>query len=240
MNCKDYKEAIAADPSEAFDGATHAAACESCAAFRDEMQLLDKKIAKAMDISVPELSLPELPAIGEDDGNVVNLPFRGNRKTTFTWVGLAASLVLVTVLGARFLAEDVPQLTLAEEIMAHLDHEPYALAVTYEPVSDQLLDAVFRDEVEELDRGVGIFTYAASCVIKGNTIPHLVIQGKQGPITLLLLPDEMVDSVMPIEGASVRGVILPVGQGSIAIIGERDEPLEEVRQRLSNSVKWRT
>ena len=124
--------------------------------------------------------------------------------------------------------------------MAHLDHETYALAVAYEPVAEQLLDSVVRDEVEEMDRGIGIFTYASSCVIKGKTIPHLVIQGKRGPITLLLMPDEMVDSVMPIEGASVRGVILPVGQGSIAIIGERDEPLEEVTQRLSNSVKWRT
>ena len=31
-----------------------------------------------------------------------------------------------------------------------------------------------------------------SCIINGKTIPHLVIQGKKGPITLLLMPDEMV------------------------------------------------
>ena len=42
MDCKDYKEAIAADPSESFEGGTeHAAGCESCSAYRDEMRALD-------------------------------------------------------------------------------------------------------------------------------------------------------------------------------------------------------
>ena len=77
MNCEDYREAIAADPSESFEGgAAHVAACDSCNAYRAEMRTLDDVIARALAIDVPELKIPDLPAIGEDDENVVNLPFR--------------------------------------------------------------------------------------------------------------------------------------------------------------------
>jgi hypothetical protein len=238
MNCKDYKEAIAADPSQQFDGATHAAACESCATYRDEILALDQKIAAALDIPLPELKLPELPPIGEEDAKVVNLPFGRGRMRTSAWIGLAASVVLATTLGVRFFSQDVIYESLGDEIIAHLDHEPHSRQVTDKAVSERKLAKVIDKDVAEMD--IGLITYANCCVINGKTIPHLVIQGERGPITLLLLPDEMIESAVPLEGVGITGVILPVGKGSIAIIGERDEPLDKLEQRLVNSVKWST
>jgi len=239
MNCKDYKEAIATDPSQAFDGADHAVACESCATFRDEILALDKRIAGALEIAVPELKLPELPLPGQDDANVVNLPFRKpGRLSAPVWVGLAASLVIATVVGVRFLSNDVVYPSLADEIIAHLDHELGALQVTDKAVSERKLTRVVERDVAEMD--IDLITYARTCVINGHTIPHLVIQGERGPITLLLLPDEMVDSAVALEGVGITGVILPVGNGSIAIIGERDEPLDDLKHQLVNTVKWST
>ena len=57
MQCKDYQKALAADPSESFDGASHAAACKSCMAFKAEIQALDARIATALAIEVPALSM---------------------------------------------------------------------------------------------------------------------------------------------------------------------------------------
>ena len=69
-------------------------------------------------------------------------------------------------------------------------------------------------------------------------MPHLVIQGEKGPVTLLLMPDEKIDMAELIEGDNVNGVILPVGDGSIAIIGERDEDLALIEERVIDSVEW--
>jgi hypothetical protein len=80
-----------------------------------------------------------------------------------------------------------------------------------------------------------------SCVINGNTVPHLVIQGERGPVTLILLPDETIDKAIRLSGVNVQGVILPVGSGSIAVIGEREDQLEEIGEigrRLSETVHW--
>jgi len=43
---------------------------------------------------------------------------------------------------------------------------------------------------------------------------------------------------MILDGKGVNGVILPMGNGSIAIIGERDEPLNEIEQQIIDSVEW--
>jgi len=238
MHCKDYKEAIAADPSQKFDGAEHASACGSCATYRDEILALDLKIAAALKISTPDLTIPELLPISDDELKITNLPFGRGQRRTLVWVGLAASVLLATVVGARFFSQDVVYPSLAEEIVAHLDHEPRSRVVTAKAVSERKLSRVVEEDVAEMD--IGLITYANSCVINGHVIPHLVIQGDRGPITLLLLPDEMIDMAVPLDGVGITGVILPVGSGSIAIIGERDEPLDKIEQRLVNSVKWRT
>ena len=235
MNCEDFKKAISADPSATFEGAGHAAGCTDCAAFQAEMRALDARIGKALAIDVPALTMPELPPI--EDDNVVNLPFT-RRGRAPAWLAIAASFALAAVIITQFLGNPVVYDSLADEIIAHQDHEPNALKVTDEAVSERRFDRVVNASVGTMDRNVGLITYAQSCVINGKTVPHLVMQGAEGPITLLLMPDEMVDMAQQINGNGINGVILPVGDGSIAIIGERGENLAEVEQRVIESVEW--
>lgn len=236
MNCEDYRQAIATEPS--YDGgAAHLSACGDCRAFREEIRALDQKIARALAISVPELRIPDLPHI--DATGVVPLASR-RRFGAPVWLAVAATLVLAAFVGIRMIGGNVTYPTLADEIVAHLDHEPYALRVTDEPVDDRRLAKVVPANVAAMNHDAGLITYAQTCVINGRKIPHLVIQGEQGPVTILLLPDEAVGSPVPIEGESINGVILPVGGGSVAIIGERDEKLEAIQQNVVNSVTWST
>jgi hypothetical protein len=239
MNCEEYKESLAADPTASTeDGVAHVAACASCAAFTKEMQAFNDKIAAALTISVPDLKIPELPVL--EDDNVVDLPFGGKKRFSVpTWIGIAATVVLAAFVGVRMInTSQLNSLPLADQVLAHLDHEPYALKVTNVAVSDERFAKVVNPSIGTMDRSVGLVTYAQSCVINGKTVPHLVIQGEKGPITLLLMPEEMVDGATTLDGKGVNGVILPVGNGSIAIIGERDEPLTELEQSIINSVEW--
>jgi anti-sigma factor RsiW len=236
MNCEEYRLAIAADPSRE-DGNAHAAACPHCRAHRDELRALDRRIGRALQISVPELRMPDLPDV--DTSSVVALPAR-RRFTSPAWLAVAATLVLAAFVGIRMIGDNVTYASLADEIVAHLDHEPYALRVTDEPVSERRLAKVVPAEVASMNHDAGLITYAQTCVINGKKVPHLVIQGEHGPVTILLLPDEAVDDAVELEGESINGVLLPVGGGSVAIIGEKDEKLESIRQNVMNSVTWST
>jgi hypothetical protein len=236
MNCEDYKEAIAADPSYQ-GGEAHLSACSDCRAFRDGMRSLDRRIGRALEIAVPDLRMPELPDI--DTAEVVSLPAR-RRFTSPAWLAVAATIVLAAFVGLRMVGSNVTYASLADEIVAHLDHEPYALRVTDEPVSDRRLAKVVPANVADMNHDAGLITYAQTCVINGKKIPHLVVQGEHGPVTILLLPDEAIDDAVQLEGESINGVLLPVGGGSVAIIGERNEKLETIQENVVNSVTWST
>jgi len=236
MNCEYYREAIGADPS--YDGGeAHVSACADCLALRDELRSLDRKIGRALAISVPELRMPDLPDV--DTSSVVPLATR-RRLTAPAWMAVAATIVLAAFVGIRMYGSTVTYPSLADEIVAHLDHEPYALRVSDEPVDDRRLAKVVPANVAKVNHDAGLVTYAQTCVINGKKIPHLVIQGERGPVTILLLPDEAIDDAVQLEGESINGVLLPVGGGSVAIIGERDEALETIRENILKSVTWST
>jgi hypothetical protein len=235
MNCEEYREAIAAEPS--FDGgAGHLSECSSCQAYRSEMLALEQMISRALALEVPELNVPELPAIETE--NVVTLPTR--KLSSPVWLALAATVVLAAFVGFRMIGSGVEYPTLADELLAHIDHERNSLVVTDVAVSDARLESVVTADIARLDHSAGLITYVQSCVINGHSVPHLVIQGEHGPVTILLMPDEMVSAPQTITGESVKGVILPVGNGSIAIFGEREESLDRIKRKVLDSVTWST
>jgi hypothetical protein len=235
MNCEQYREAIAADPS--FDGgAGHLSECAACQAYRSEMQTLDQTISRALVLDVPQLQMPELPEI--DTTNVVSLSSR--RMTTPAWLAMAATVVLAAFIGFRFVSTGIEYESLADEVLAHLDHEPAALRVTDVAITDDRLNLVVPAHVATMDHSAGLITYAQSCIIGGHQVPHLVIQGERGPVTILLMPEEMVNGPQSLSGDNVNGVILPVGNGSIAILGDSEESLEKIEAQVLKSVSWST
>ena len=235
MNCEQYREAIAADPS--FDGgAGHLSECAACQEYRSEMQTLDQTISRALALDVPQLQVPDLPEL--DTENVVSLSSR--RMTPPVWTAMAATVVLAAFIGFRFIGSGIEYESLAEEVLAHVDHEPAALRISNIAVTDERLSSVVPANVATMDHSAGLITYAQSCEIGGHTVPHLVIQGERGPVTILLMPEETVDEAQSLTGDNVTGVILPVGDGSIAILGDSDERLEKIEAQVLNSISWST
>lgn len=236
MNCEEYREAIAAEPT--FDGgAGHLSECSACQQYRSEILALDDRISRALVLDVPELRLPELPETEAD--NVVTLADR-RRVSPPVWLAMAATVLLAAVIGVRLISGGVEYDSLGEEVLAHLQHEPYALRVSDTPVTNRRLGSVVPGDVAQMDHSAGLITYAQSCVINGHEVPHLVIQGEQGPVTILLMPEEMISEAIKLSDEFSDGVILPVGNGSIAIIGGRGESLEKIEQSVINSVMWST
>ena len=235
MNCEDYRQTIAEDPNF-DDGDGHLSECSECRTYRDEMRVLDVKIGRALALEVPDLVLPDFP----DLENVVSLSDR-RRLSTPTWFAMAATVLLAVFFGVRFIGGDgVEYDSLADEVLAHVSHSPMALRVTDVAVSDDHLHEVVPANIAEMDESTGLISFAESCPINGHNVPHLVIQGRYGPITIILMPDEKISSAIALSDENQQGVILPVGDGSIAIVAGPDEALDEVQKKVLKSVVWST
>ena len=202
-----------------------------------QQQALDLKIAKALQIDVPPLQMPDLPEIETD--KVTALPQRPRSRAPL-WYAVAATVVLATSITLRMSGTFTSHDSLADEVLAHLDHEPAALRVTDAPIPDRRLEYVVPASIAVFDRDESLITYAMPCKIRGKTVPHLVIQGQHGPVTIILMPDEEVAEATPLDGTNVHGVILPVGDGSIAIIGPREESLAPIRENVLDALTWTT
>ena len=172
--------------------------------------------------------------------DVVSFPARRCRSRPLRFA-MAATVLLAVVVGLRLVGPGMGESagTLEEQVLAHVDHEP-ALVAQRHAVPDRRLANAMPGNIATMNRDIGLITFAAFCTINGKDVPHLVMQGERGAITILLMPYEQVAEATPLDGVNIRGVILPVGDGSIAIIGDREESLENVQQNVLNSVVWGT
>ena len=236
MNHEEYEKLVLADP-HTEEGGEHLASSPESQQFRQEVIDLDRQIERALSISVPELKMPELPDI--DTSNVASIAPK-RRLTAPAWLAVAATVTIAAFIGFRLDGPDLSDATLAEQILDHLDHEKGSMVVSDRPVSDARLARVVPARIANMDHSAGLITYAQSCKINGVEVPHLVIQGERGPVTILLMPGQAVDGPEAIEGDAINGVILPVGDGSIAIIGEEGERLDLIEDKVKNSVTWTT
>jgi len=54
---------------------------------------------------------------------------------------------------------------------------------------------------------------------------HMVLQGENGSVTVLLMPGEQIDTRNPVDNGRFSGVIAPTRYCSMAIVGEDGEDL---------------
>ena len=124
--------------------------------------------------------------------------------------------------------------------MDHVHHEPAALVRTTVTVSDEALNGVMQAAGVAMTRPVGSITYVKLCPFRGEMVAHFALQGEAGPVTVLLLPNEEVSSPMPVDEDGFKGTIAPLSiGGSIAVIGEPGEQIEDIQSRVADAVRWR-
>lgn len=233
MDCQEFREHIGADPAQWHEAcAAHERSCAACAAYARRLRASERLIAAALrfDVAALRARRARVPA--------ARVAFAPRALAAAASVAVAAVAVW---LGLTFIPTQDPA-RLAEVVQNHWYHEPESWVRSEAPVPASVLDAVLDEDARiDLER-LRVVSYARSCLVNGRWVPHLVVQGRAGPVMVLLLPrDTLAEAVplgLPDEG--LRGVIVPLGQGSVAILAEEEEPLEALRREVVQSVEWAT
>lgn len=235
MECLEFRRLCGSDPHNedpAFVG--HLQSCRRCAVYADELRSLDALILAALEVE------PAPIAAAPDSIDQQPSPWAAEKPSwrQARWLGIAASLVLVVGLGVGLWVA-APSSTLARDIVEHIHHEPKALVETDVSVGSDDIYRVMNRAGYRLKDGVALVTYTRTCIFRGEKVPHLVVQGQQGPITVMVLPDIAVERPLAVDEDGFVGTIVPFDAGSIAVIGEPGEDLNTMTAQLVNGIERR-
>lgn len=242
MQCLEFRRVAGADPRDLLHSAAaadHVATCPGCAEFLRQLRLLDARILAALRVPVPAVRVGRVTAPVEAPvAKSVASPL-----TTVThvaprrWYALAASIVAGVLVGTLIWVSN-PRVSLAEDVLAHMGHEPEAMAATTAAADEREFAGVLERSGVRFNSGIGTVSYARSCWFRGHFVPHLVVQTDSGPVTVLLLRDEHPRSIVEFDEQGFAGRIVPAGPGSIAVIGGTDADLAAVAARVVEALAW--
>lgn len=230
MNCLEFRRRVnAAVGNKDAEYLQHAQECQACAAFAKQAALFEHKLAEAIDVEVP----PTLEAQILLRQNMEQQRREQNRRTR--WMALAAS-VLLTVGLVTGIWTFTPPATLDSAVLAHINNELDHLS---DRKDIQLAQAnhVLQPFNTQLQQPPARIHYVGACQIHRSAGAHMVLQGEKGPVTVLLMPGETVQARLPLRDQRFTGVIVPTDNGSMAIVGERDENIEHFELQLQQVIQ---
>jgi hypothetical protein len=220
MTCEDARLALGADPQATSPGLEeHLRGCEACRAYREQMRRLDAGIRRAL-AEPPNYSVPR--------------PARA--RPAWREYALAASVTLAMALGLGVWLLR-PTDSLAHEVVAHVKGEPDSWLRTLH-VDAGAIDHALSSSGVGLDLTSDRIVYAQSCWFRGHYVPHLVVETNHGPATVLILRHEQVKARDEFREGGMSGVIVPAGDGSIAVVTRGKGRMDDVAGELRQEVHW--
>jgi hypothetical protein len=233
MNCIEFRHAVLTEPRAVSDAmAAHRTSCPGCAAYAERSERFEADLLTALRIETPpELADRILLRRSLADHDAERYPRR-------RFMALAASLALGTtalIAGGVWRARS----RLEQDLLAHAAApHPVGLGGGKGDVAPTLVEALVADVGADLHGVPGRVEDAWPCVMRGTRGAHLRLQGVQGLVSVMMLPQERIRSARRFgEGGSV-GLMQPRPHGLLAIVGRAGEPLDEIAARLENVLTW--
>ena len=215
--CRHARLHIGADPAQLpADVRAHVAGCAACSRFLDETRALDGRLRQALELPLADFRTP------------------GNSRRPAPWK-IAASLLLgLLVGGGAWLASTPP--ALSGEVVEHIRHEAASWG-GHDALPPSDIASVLSAAGVQFDTSLPV-VYASACPFRGRTVPHLVVQSSQGPLTVMLLAHEKVSRRTEFSEAGYRGVLLPSGGGSVAVLARGAPVPEAVAREILSGARW--
>lgn len=217
MRCQEFRAAVGAEPNTQRDDiAQHASECEACATYRRELQQLDRAIFTALQAE---------PVAAERA-----IATRAVRARAPAWRAAAGIIVAVGLAAGIWLAGT--RSSFAEQVVAHAQGEPRSLLHTLEVVPDADVTNILARAGLRFHPGSLRISYAHGCLFHGHFAPHLVVQTDQGPVTVLVLPDEPAPAqATRFQEAGFQGVVIPAPRGVLVLLAQ-GAPVDAVAQAV--------
>ncbi len=152
-------------------------------------------------------------------------------------VGLVLSPGLIT---ARPSASDMK---FHDEVIGHVYRELGRYHVGLEDLNIAEIKSVLEeagghlrteDQIKQLH-----IKFANGCNIAQNSKgAHIVLDGTKGSVSVIVVHNSPVTTTFDVNDTRFAGKIIPIGEGNLIIVGEKDEPLDVYERMIEDAFEW--
>lgn len=230
-----FRHTAIATPNDKSDVFLARSATSDCAKnLVEESKEFDKLLKQSLKVEVPtdlvdKIMLEQSFAIERD------------KNMSARWhIAIAASIAFVIGLSLPMLGSlSTPQFDIGTVALQHVQEEYFLTAKANENATLQNVNAKLAIYGATAKEGLGEVLFVNYCRFEGTSALHMILKGEKGRVTVFVVPED-ADFKPSAEFSSqyLKGISERVGKASVVIVGERDEPLEAMKEKLDKSIKW--
>ncbi|MFT4862353.1 MAG: hypothetical protein ACI95C_001572 [Pseudohongiellaceae bacterium] len=227
-----------------------------------ETQQMEKNLHHVLStLAVPSSLQAKLMAIPDtdisDQGSADTLQRLAEKPAAnanyFQYFAIAATLVLA--LGVSFsltftsdAGPSTAEIAFGNEVLQHLYHEDVEIAAINSggdlptvgmPMIIQAMAPVGAQLASASATMVASIKFAKPCVIiRAFDSAHLILQGPQGAISVIVINNTPVSVEYSINDDRFSGVVVPMEKGNMVLVGESNADLTEYKKLFAENVDW--
>lgn len=196
-------------------------------------------------LSIPEEDAPAAESASKPGSSGTK------QQNFFQYYAMAASLILAVGIVFSLNNNSGPSsadMIFAGELLGHLYHDSEEIdeitaGATYavlglEEINSAMAEAGTRLVSSNDSQNIEIRSAKPCEILPPYESAHLVLQGSQGAISIILINNSPVDVQFNIRDDRFEGVILPMDRGNLILVGEKNEDLSQHASLFADNVEW--
>jgi hypothetical protein len=234
MDDLEFRRRVISDPkSRDAEVAQHAEANPSDAKFIDEMLSLDARIEQAMRVDVPEDLADKI--LFQNSNNVVKASFGKRALSIAASVAFAVGLAAGQLNWGALIAQPA-YASITDTAMEHVhDERPFTNALDEQAGMPQLNMKLKPFEFQFTEEFPYHIYYLNHCGFGDSMAMHVEFAGEKGRVTLFITRIA-ADSAKQFSDDVYAGELMPMGDASLIVVGEQNEDLGAIVERLTSII----
>lgn len=240
MDDLEFRRRIMSDPKNRDKALTAAIkSSEANSKFADEIADLDNQIAKAMSVDVPvdladRILFNQSSSVQTD--NIVRPNFAKRAMAMAASIAFVAGLLAGQVNWGNVIVAPA-QATIADTAIKHVLNEKSFVDQLDEQVQSTQINAKMTPFAHQLSEHFPYHVYYLNhCGFGKSNALHMVFQGEIGKVTLFLTGIVAAKSENFVQ-AGMSGVVEPMGNTSMILVGEKDENVAKIAEKIAKIIK---
>ncbi|MCG9598179.1 DUF3379 domain-containing protein [Vibrio sp. Isolate25] len=206
--------------------------------FADDILDLDAQIAKAMNVNVPEDLADRIlfNQTSSAESNIVRPSFVRRSMAMAASIAFVFGLLIGQVNWGNIVVSPA-QASLADTAIKHvIDEKPFVEHLD-ENVASSQINAKMMPFDHQLGENFPYHVYYLNhCGFGPSNALHMVFRGEKGKVTLFFTGISS-DKTVDFEKEGMAGVVEPVGQTSLILVGEEGEDVAKIAENLMTIIK---